>query len=158
MSIGTGVEIGPCRFRRDRHAHGIAGRLHSLRIGTGRLDRAADAAEQVNLPTQRQAAILRPLRLILGEGAARALHSVAIADPAIDVGGRQASCLGLAQRGAGPGEIGGGDAQVGVGGQRLRHQRIERRIIIEFPPLVRQRRGRIEGIGLRHESATGGGL
>src|SRR3546814_13013125 len=45
-------------------------------------------------------------------------------------------------------EIGGGHAQVGIGGERTFDQRVESWIVIEPPPAWRQRRLRHSGRGL----------
>src|SRR3546814_2926620 len=49
-------------------------------------------------------------------------------------------------------EIGGGHAQVGIGGERTFDQRVESWIVIEPPPAWRQRRLRHSGRGLDRKS------
>ena len=45
------------------------------------------------------------------------------------------AAAGLQQRAARLGQVGRGDLQVGVLGQRLLHQPVERRVLVEPPPM-----------------------
>ncbi len=71
-------------------------------------------------------------------GAARPV-APQIARRGAERGRRQALGSRLAEDRARAAQVGGGDADVGVRHQRLGDERIERRIVVELPPAVRQR-------------------
>ncbi len=160
LGVGAGVGVGAGGLGRDADPDQVLGGGYGLGAGAGRLDGAPDAAEQVDLVGDVELAIEHPSGP--GRGAGQSGDQVgggalAIGGAELDVGGGEQPRPRLLQRAPGPGEIGGGGLQVVVVGQGLLDQAVQRRIVVEAPPVRRRRRGRGHlGVG-RDEAAVAGG-
>jgi hypothetical protein len=148
VSSATAIWLGS-----DGDARQVESRLHRLGIGAARADRAFDAPEQVHLITDVEPDVIGlaldrpcPQRTRLARVGAAGAHARR----------RQAPGARFAQHRARLRQIGGGDAQVGVRGQRVGHQLVEQGIAEQAPPRPRRllaaergRLARLEERGLR---------
>ncbi len=131
---GADLGIGLGRGGGDADADIVARGGHRLDIGTARFDRAADAAVEVERIGGTEAEIIADRAGQMLGHARGTRQRFAAADRGADLAPR----LGLAQHCLRRGEIGIGDAQVGIGGQRFGDQRVEPGVVIEFPPMIGQ--------------------
>ena len=133
-----GVGIGARRIGHDRDADRVGIRLGRRDVAATRLDAAADAAEQVDLVGDVETGIEAGGRVRLRPGSRPRV--AAGADAAL----RQTVDLHLAERGACRGEAGDRGPDVGVVRERVGDQPVEHRVVVEPPPVARDRRERLE--------------
>jgi hypothetical protein len=120
VAAGAGLDIGPGDVGGDADPGQVQGRLAGLGVGMGGLGGALDPADQVDLVGDLDPDIGQVLdRQRLGQ------QDIARRTPASgwrrprNRGREAAGVVGLGGNGVGPGQVGGGDPQVGVGGQGL---------------------------------------
>jgi hypothetical protein len=151
---GARVGVGPRGPGGDGDAHDVLGFGGGGGVGAGGLDRAADAAEDVDLVTDVERAGAEPGRLGLRPAQCLDQLRAARAAPHVghrEVGRREQPGAGLGQHARGLQQVGGGDLEVLVLAQRLLNQAVERRVVIEPPPVGRRRIGRGDGRRGGHE-------
>ena len=132
------LEVVPGHFRHEAHTHVVQRRLEALRVGRGRMDLRADAAEKIELPERVEAgAIDRDDARLFGE-AREGLP------PAIDAGADahfgKPIAIDFVEERARLIDARHGHADVMVVLQGPRHQSVEHRILELSPP------ARIEGL------------
>src|SRR5260221_331896 len=128
-------EVGLRHLRSEREAHGVARRLARLELGTGRAGAGAQAPEDVDLVGNvDRGAVVLVLGRYAGKKGCGALRVPLPGGEAAGVERREESRLGLADQRACLVDARGGDRQVGVVLQRLSHDRIQLRILVDAPP------------------------
>ena len=151
---GGGIGIGARGFRHHRHAHDIGIRRRRADIPACGLDGAADPPEQVDLVGDVEPAVDQPA-FAVDAGHALDLREAIVGGTGAERRLRHAIVAHLAQRRPGAFETRDGDANVGIGGERVGDQAVEDGILVELPPIVVRRSGSNGGAG-RDEWRRGG--
>ena len=130
------IGISAGGFSRDGDAGEIESGLDRLGIGTARLDRAVDPPEQVELVGDVEPDIIGIARRAGARKAERLARLARIGRASRDRRRGEPAGATLAQHGAGAAQVCFGDAQIGIGGEGLADQCVQRRIAEKLPPLT----------------------
>jgi hypothetical protein len=139
LAEGAGVGIGAGGFSRDIDADEVFGGGGRLGVGARGFDGAADAAEQVEVVGHRERAVETGRRFrfqSLQRGDQIGRRTLAVGRARLDLGRGEASGARALQHGQRLFQVGGGNLQVAVLGQRLADQVVQHRIVVELPPIA----------------------
>ena len=148
------IGIGARRLGGDDHADRVGIRLGRADIAARCLGAAAEATEQVGLVADAKPGIDLPV-LARRAGQALGRGQAPVIGAGAQAGLGQLVGPGAAQHRAGLLDPRHGDADIGVGGQRVGNEAVEHRIIVEPPPVALDGRGGHRRIG-RDEGAGRG--